>query len=295
MKNELAYNRALVDPATGLLVTSSSERDWDFYDGGKPGAVTAYNAMYYKALTDAAQIASDLAAKDPGNADAATLAADAATWTSQAATLKTAINATLFDAARGVYKLADRDNGTHVGHVGAAGRQQRGDQVRPGAGGTQAGHPVYLKSHLWGTFGPQPYSPDADYSTVISPFVTGMEVDARFAAGDTDGALALIHNHVGPDDRPERPVLHRDAVGEAQPGRHRRRLQRQPRARLGERPGVEPERLRAGRPAGRPPATRPGSSRRSRAREVGAGSGARRRPARLCRAGGGATATARSR
>ena len=35
-------------------ITGGSERDWDFYDGGKPGAVTAYNAIYYKALTDAA-------------------------------------------------------------------------------------------------------------------------------------------------------------------------------------------------------------------------------------------------
>ena len=44
-----------------------------------------------------------------------------------------------------------------------------------------------------GPFGPQPYSRDANYSTVISPFVTGKEVDARFAAGDTQGALELIH------------------------------------------------------------------------------------------------------
>ena len=29
---------------------------------------------------------------------------------------------------------------------------------------------------------------------MISPFVTGFEVDARFVAGDADGALALIHN-----------------------------------------------------------------------------------------------------
>jgi alpha-L-rhamnosidase len=52
----------------------------------------------------------------------------------------------------------------------------------------------YVRSNLWGRFGPQPYSPEANYSTVISPFVTGMEVDARFVAGDAAGALALIHN-----------------------------------------------------------------------------------------------------
>ena len=70
VQRQLAYNRALVDPTTGLLISNSSERDWDFYDGGKPGAVTAYNAIYYKALTDAAYMASEL-----GNtADAATYA-----------------------------------------------------------------------------------------------------------------------------------------------------------------------------------------------------------------------------
>ena len=40
----------------------------------------------------------------------------------------------------------------------------------------------YLKNNLWGTFGPQPYSPDAAYSTIISPFVSGFELDARFAS-----------------------------------------------------------------------------------------------------------------
>ncbi len=194
MKNQLAYNRTLVDPTSGLLITSGSERDWDFYDGGKPGAVTAYNAMYYKALTDAAAVASDLAGKDPGNASAPIWTSDAATWTSQAAALKTAINATLFDTARGVYKLADRDNGTHLGTSVPQDANSEAITFGLAPSGTQAGILSYLKSHLWGQFGPQPYSPDAVYSTVISPFVSGMEVDAHFASGDATGALALIHN-----------------------------------------------------------------------------------------------------
>ena len=38
MKNELAYNRALVDPTSGLLDhRPGARRDWDFYDGGKLG------------------------------------------------------------------------------------------------------------------------------------------------------------------------------------------------------------------------------------------------------------------
>ena len=59
IQRQLAYNRSLVDPTLGLLITNAGGdgRDWDFYDGGKPGAVTAYNAIYYKALTDAAYLA----------------------------------------------------------------------------------------------------------------------------------------------------------------------------------------------------------------------------------------------
>ncbi len=193
MKNQMAYDRTLVNAVTGLLVTASSERDWDFYDGGKPGAVTAYNAIYYKALLDAAMIASDLAQRDPGNANVATWQADAATWTSQAADLKAAINATLFDSARGVYKLADRDNANHAG--ASVPQDGNAEAINYGLApeSAHAGILSYLKSNLWGTFGPQPYSPDANYSTVISPFVTGMEVDARFHAGDTAGAYQLIH------------------------------------------------------------------------------------------------------
>src|SRR3954464_6525221 len=194
MKNQMAYDRTLVDATSGMLVTSSSERDWDFYDGGKPGAVSAYNAIYYKALTDAAMIASDLAERDPANANVATWKADAATWASQAADLKQRVNATLFDAARGVYKLADRDNTTHAGASAAQDANAEAITYGLAPAGSEAGILTYLKSNLWGQFGPQPYSRDASYSTVISPFVTGMEVDARFAAGDTDGAFSLIHN-----------------------------------------------------------------------------------------------------
>ncbi len=193
LKNQMAYDRTLVD-ASGLLITSSSERDWDFYDGGKPGAVTAYNALYYKALTGAAEVASDLARRDPGNASASTWQSDAATWTAQAAALKTSINAKLFDAARGVYRLADRDNGTHLGNAVPQDANAEAITFGLAPSGAEPGILSYLRDHLWGTFGPQPYSPDAAYSTVISPFVSGMEVDARFAAGDTTGALALIHN-----------------------------------------------------------------------------------------------------
>jgi len=195
IKNQLAYNRSLVDPNLGLLITSAGGegRDWDFYDGGKPGAVTAYNAIYYKALTDAAYVARELAKHRPGDPAVATWQSDAETWSAQAAALKERINATLFDPARGVYKLADRDNQNHAGT--AVPQDANSEAVVFGIAPETAHRGIlsYLRDNLWGQFGPQPYSPDANYSTIISPFVTGKEVDARFTAGDADGALDLIH------------------------------------------------------------------------------------------------------
>ena len=182
VQRQLAYNRALVDPTTGLLISNSSERDWDFYDGGKPGAVTAYNAIYYKALTDAAYLASEL-----GNT------ADAATYSAQAADLKPRINATLFDAARGVYKLADRDNANHAGNSVPQDANSEAISFGIAPASAHAGILSWLRTNLWEPFGPQPYSSAANYSTVISPFVTGKELDARFHAGDTQGALDLTH------------------------------------------------------------------------------------------------------
>jgi len=195
IKNQLAYNRSLVDPNLGLLITGAGGegRDWDFYDGGKPGAVTAYNAIYYKVLTDAAYLARELAERRPGDPAMATWQADAETWSAQAAVLKERINATLFDPARGVYKLADRDNQNHPGNAVPQDANSEAIVFDIAPASARAGILSYLRDNLWGEFGPQPFSPDANYSTVISPFVTGKEVDARFAAGDADGALDLIH------------------------------------------------------------------------------------------------------
>ena len=177
MKNELAFNATSVDPATGL--TTVAGRDWDFYDGSKGGAaaqggaVTATNVTYYKTLADAAWLAGQLAASDPGNASAATWTADAATWSAQAAALKTSINTYLFNTSLGAYQLSASSNGTHA--ATSVPQDANAEAVAfgvapPGDVGSILG---YLKNNLWGTYGPQPYSSDAGYSTVISPFVTG--------------------------------------------------------------------------------------------------------------------------
>jgi hypothetical protein len=197
MKNELAYNATTVDPATGLSIASGS--DWDFYDGSKGGtpaqggAVSATNMLYYEALVDGSWVATQLAAEDPGNSSAATWRADAATWGQQATALKAAINSQLFNTSLGVYQLSSSNNGT----VPATAVPQDANAEAIDFGVAPAtkvpGILAYLKDNLWGTYGPQPYSASAGYSTIISPFVTGYELDARFASGDTAGALELTN------------------------------------------------------------------------------------------------------
>ncbi len=195
MSNELAFNQASIDPATGL--STAPGRDWDFYDGSKGGtaaqggAASATNMLNYEALVNGAWLANTLATQDPTNANAATWTSDAAMWTGQADALKSAINAQLFNSSLGIYQLSSSNNGTHPATAVPqdANSQAIAFGVAPAA--AQSGILSYLKNNLWGTYGPEPYSSDAGYSTIISPFVTGYELDARFAAGDTAGALAL--------------------------------------------------------------------------------------------------------
>jgi len=192
MKNELAYDRTSWDPTTGL--TNADGRDWDFYDGSKCGsgcAVAATNMLYYDDLAGAAWVAQTLAAQDPTNLDASTWAADAATWSSQAADLKAAINAQLFNTSLGVYQLSTTDNGSHAATAVPQDANSQAIVFGVAPRSDVSGILSYLQKNLWGTYGPQPYSPDANYSNVISPFITGYELDARFASGETASALAL--------------------------------------------------------------------------------------------------------
>ena len=196
MKNELAFDRTLmVNSTTGLTTAAGS--DWDFYDGSKCGqprgcATTATNMLYYEDLAGAAWLAGQLAVQRSGQRQRGDL------------------DSGRRDVARPGRGPEERDQLAAVQHQprastscrarttaptwrrGAAGRQLPGDRLRRGAASDgRPGSSSYLKNNLWGTFGPQPYSANAAYSTIISPFVSGFELDARFATGDTSGALAL--------------------------------------------------------------------------------------------------------
>ena len=176
VKNELAWDASQVNSA-GLLVTSSSDdADWDFYDGGKTGEVTEYNLLYYKALLDGATLAT--AAGD---------SSDAATYTSDAAALKTAINDNLYDSSTGLYYLSNTSTTTVAQDANSLAVLYG---VAPAS--DDATILAALKTDLWTTsYGPEPFT-GSTYSSVISPYVTGYEVDASLSANDTADAESLL-------------------------------------------------------------------------------------------------------
>ena len=146
VKGELAWNATQLD-SHGLLVTNSSDgADWDFYDAGKTGEVTEYNMLYYKALLDGAMLAT-----------AAGETAQAATYTTEAAALKTAINAHLFDSATGLYYLSNTQT-TGVAQDANSLAVLYG--VAPAADDTSI--LAALKTDLWTTtYGPMPFTSSA--------------------------------------------------------------------------------------------------------------------------------------
>jgi alpha-L-rhamnosidase len=174
---ELAWNATQLD-SNGLFVTNSSDDDdWDYYDGGKDGEVTEYNLLYYKALLDGAILAT-----------AAGNTSQAATYTSEAAALKTAINAHLYNSSTGLYYLSNGDTTTVAQDANSLAVLYG---VAPTADDTTL--LATLKTDLWTTaYGPRPFS-GSSYADVISPFVSGYELDARLAANDTADAQTLLN------------------------------------------------------------------------------------------------------
>jgi alpha-L-rhamnosidase len=180
VQRELAWSASQVD-GRGLFVTNSGDgNDWDYYDGPKTGAVTEYNALYYQTLLDGATLADAT-----GHPDLA------AGYRSRAQALRTAINATLFNAQTGVYDVSDTVRGTVAQDANSL-AVLFGVAPRNRAASILAA----LKSALWTTYGPRPYS--AGYQTLISPFVSGYEALARLASGDDADAVSLLSTLWGP-------------------------------------------------------------------------------------------------
>jgi alpha-L-rhamnosidase len=191
VQGELAWNASQLD-SNGLFVTNSSDgSDWDYYDGAKTGEVTEYNLLYYKALLDGAVLAT-----------AAGQSAQAASYTQEAAALRTAINAHLFNSSTGLYYDSNTQT-TGVAQDANALAVLYG--VAPAA--DDASILAALKTDLWtGPYGPMPFTANTGYAQEPSPYASGYELDARLATGDTADAEQLLTTEwghmiaAGPDD-----------------------------------------------------------------------------------------------
>ena len=179
LEGQISYDATLTD-SDGLIVTGSQISttnggyDWDFYDGAKPGVVTAFNDLYYRALRDVAYIEDNL-----GNT------AKAVAYNQTADNVKNEINANLFNPATGTYYLSESDHTTFAQDANAL-------SVLFGIApdGKVPGILSALKT-LWGPHGSEPYT-GSTYSNLISPFITAFEVEADYAAGDTGDAEQLL-------------------------------------------------------------------------------------------------------
>ena len=236
LEGELSYDATLTD-GTGLIVTGASISttsggyDWDFYDGAKTGVVTAYNALYYRALRDVAYIEASL-----GNT------AKAAAYNQTAGEVRDSINANLLNPATGTYYLSESDHST-----ARAGRELPRGPVRHRPRGRCRQDPELAEEPVGA----------ARVRAVLGNHLQRPHKRVHHRVRGGGGLPRQRHlrrgtaaePHLEPDDRPAQPVLHRDHVGEHRPGRHRDRGQDQPRARLGVRADANRGQRRAWRAA----------------------------------------------
>ncbi len=182
MQRQLEWFTTATGP-NGLIVKDAGI-EWAF-TLGRNGEVTYINTVYYNALRVAAEMAETLG-----------LADDATVWRERAEGIKSAINARLWDAGRGVYVDSDRDR-NHVPQDANALAVLYGiasdDQARTILD--------YLQRTMWTPFGATnvdvPYGHGLYHDKRIWPFMGYFEVEARFAAGDDSRAYDLIRREWG--------------------------------------------------------------------------------------------------
>ena len=158
----------------GNLLNVTATQDWA--RSGQGGENISANALLYAALR--------------GGATLATVEGDsalAASWNSRAAALKTAANSRLWDASKGMYKdnptsgLYPQDGNSLAVWYGLTDSAAKSKSVIAGLG------------TRWGTYGPT----TPEWGGNVSPFVGGMELNARFTANDDHGALDQIRRTWG--------------------------------------------------------------------------------------------------
>ncbi|MFF5289743.1 alpha-L-rhamnosidase C-terminal domain-containing protein [Paractinoplanes globisporus] len=185
LRRELAYNDTFL--TAGNLVASN---DRDFWQATQTGEVTKYSIDYYILLREMAWLertvgSSDAAAADDAKADA----------------IKTAVNARLWNPTLDAYGQSTDHPDVLVEDANALALQY--DFVPA----DRRASVLRALSSLWTPYGAilGPGLQDPTGHT-IEPFGNGMETAGRFAAGDVDGALALMRRTWGPMVDPSNPL-----------------------------------------------------------------------------------------
>jgi alpha-L-rhamnosidase len=177
VQGELSYLQTLLDSNGLIAVNSGNAQDW-LPDFANPvtGEVTSTNMLYYSTLSDAADLAKVVGASTTG-----------AAWTQQAATLKDAINAHLYNTSAGFY-------GMSASAMDVIAQDASSLAVLTGVApaGNAATVLASVSQGLASTVGRLAFSPNSGRAVVVSPYSSDAEVRARFETGDTKGALSLI-------------------------------------------------------------------------------------------------------
>lgn len=190
VQKQMAWNATRLD-SRGLFITRKQDgADWDFYDPEKVGAITEYNAIYYRCLTSAAAIA-----------DALGETAAAADYQAQAERLAKAINTYMYNSEKGYYKVSDtvdiiaQDANAAALFAGLAPADEVSRILES------------MKTKLWTTnYGPLPFG-DRFWRPVVSTFISGYEAQARYASNDAENAETLIRNVFGWMVNPDNPDM----------------------------------------------------------------------------------------
>jgi alpha-L-rhamnosidase len=171
VERELGYLAANANAQHLLVTTADNGLDWSV--APRTGAVTEYNALYYRALTGAAAMAQALGKNDV-----------AANLETLAGLVKDAVNATLFNAANGVYDLSSDAPGQYA---------QDANALTVLFGVAPPGQAALILQNMEAALA-TPHGPLAFSSNpnLISPYMSGFDVDAHFEVGDAAGALSLI-------------------------------------------------------------------------------------------------------
>ncbi|MCS7476352.1 alpha-L-rhamnosidase C-terminal domain-containing protein [Umezawaea endophytica] len=167
----LDYSLAKIGP-TGLLRVTGTN---DWARGGQGGENIAANALMHQALLTGAELAEEL--DDPSSATA---------WRAKAATLKAAVNATLWDERAGLF----RDNPTSALHP------QDGNSLAVSFGLTDPARARRISASLtlnWNAYG----ATTPEKNSEIGTFPGSLEVQAHLNAGNATRALELIRREWG--------------------------------------------------------------------------------------------------